>query len=462
MSLVIRILFFSMMVVHLQLMANDRFHSFEQFSPSSEEICVGCEKTADLAEKTHQAISELIKKEQIDSPEILDAADRLGGLIVITHETITKNMSREDCPSLADYELVFEPKERPTHRQMILSKDIPLSAVKAIGLSTTEGSRYFFKGTLGGEEILVEVVAKRLGRAVIRYYRVKHDELQAKYADLPDLGSSKINQQSSSYQLPSFKEELNLGGFAEAKGEVSLKDKNAAVTVKNKKLGAGAQFKVDHTGKSHASLDFDQDAYNLQLAQQYTVSDDKKTKIDSEINVQAKMLDAAAAIKFEGEEKRGLKLEKGLEWLETDILISGYYLETNKGKELKRSVEVGSKDNGKLFSFDMENKENVTVSFPTRLNIWQAEGLELKGDNSIGTKGSQFRYTVVLNRDELFTYDIKTKKNSEYRKQSLEKKIKWDNSLGRLDFKLQNIEGAVESDKEVNETSLWITVHRRF
>lgn len=436
---------------------------FTEFSPDQNAACVDCQKTVDLADKTHQAISSLIKKEKIEAPEILDAADRLGGLIIITQETINKNMQQEDCPSLADYQLVFDPVKRPEPRSLLISKEIPLAAIKSIGLTTSSGTRYFFKGMLAGEEVLVEVVTKNQGLGEIRYYRYDHAQLQEKYADLPDLGSSKnISSERDRFALPIFKEDLSLGSLGEAKGEISLKDKKASLDVTNKQLGAGAKFDVDHTGKSGAELRYEQEDYQLQVAQQYRVTDKKEVNIDSAINMQTKLIDAAASVRFEGEDKRAYKLEKGLDWLEEDLLISGYYLESNRGKELKRSFEIGKKKNGKLFSIDVEDKKNTTISFPTRLAVGATRQWQIEGDNSIGNKAVGLRYTLILDRDELFTYDIKTKRQSEYRKQSLEKKIKWDNSLGRLDFKVQKVEGAVSSDNEKNETSLWITVHRRF
>lgn len=443
----------------IQSLHAEGYYSFGQYQRDEPETCVECEKGLGLAKDVQAAVATMIKEKKVTKEEVIRASDKLQGLIVVTQDVLDKKKSNEDCPQLANYTLVMPPSSAIDQKRLYMTKDIPLINLDSMGVSTSYGSRTYYKGHDGQKEILVEVITKNDGKAEVRYYNFPHDQLTEKYK-LPDLGSSyQREKKKGDFELPTFNEKMEVfDGKVKASGGISLKKAEAHISTEVPALNGSGKVAVDKTGTPTLSLDHKKEFYTIHYDQVYHQD---PTKDKSSVTLTSPKSSSSVTYTREGINPDEVNFKQEMSFFESDIALTADVKMDKESPYYKRGVEI-KRQGERLISASVDSNDKFSVNIPTRFTISQADDLVIKGDNSFSSKDNVFSYTVSARDRDLINYSYQNKRNSDYNKQSVSHHVYQDRSSTTFDVKVQRVTGAKLEDKEQNETTMWLTFQTKF
>lgn len=457
--LIIGMTLFSQFALVYSAKAQD-FYTFEEYKKTDADLCVECGKGLELAKEVHAAVKRMINEGRVNQTDVVQASDKLQGLITVTQDAFENSKRAEECPALTDFKQVMPPKQSYTSHKLLLSKEIPLSTLDSFGIVRRKGTRNYFKGHDGNKEILVETTLNSDGRLIARYYEFPHSALKDLY-DLPDLGSSLATPQKKRSFLEQASYETkseSFGGELQTSGQVSLKKGKASVAAAVPSLDSKGSIELDKKGKSTLRVEHVQEYFTVHYDQTFERDNNKDT---STLKLAVPKGNSAITYTQKSDESK-LDLDQTLSFYDSDVVLQASVTEKGKAKPLVSKSVVINRNGSKVVSASMDSNDNFSVNIPTQFTVSQAEQIEIKGDNSFGSKEVVLHYTVSARESDLIDYTYQTKRDSSYTRQTITRQLYEGNKLGRMDVKVQQVSGAQAEDKERNETTVWLTFKGTF
>lgn len=441
------------------------YYMFSSYQRADQEQCIECEKTLGLAKEMQQVVDTMIEEKKVTGEDLTLANQKLQGLIAISEDVAKKQKAQEDCPSLASYTQVLPPTRGPDKKSLKLSQEIPFSQLKSFGFRNDYGERYYLKGHDGGKEILVEVQVIGGGKVSVNYYDYPHRELQEKY-NLPDLGSSKAMKKDEKKGLIPDKiggsDRDFFDGTISTKSELSLKKSEASFTAKVNPLDSKTSVTLDKKGVPTLALAKESEYYTIEYRQRYeNLHQEEKLPNKESLRLSSPKTNTSATISRKGELESQVELVQKLNFFENDIVLSTEVKEKKSKQTTTKAVEI-TRGKQKLIKAKIDSEDNYSVTVPTQFTVGQENQLTLSGENTFGSKENSYTYTASLGKRELATYSLQQKRDSSLTRQSVSHNFVDDQQNGKLGIKVEEVKGATAADKELNQTTMWLTFEKKF